>query len=782
MNSCVREGLSRAARALTGIVGRSAAIVLGLAVVASGAFAVTPQVWSKANQASFEPGRFEHLSLADSGDVQPAPIPELLFDGEGESFVWSIARTPGGELFAGTAPHGKLWRGGKDGKWRLALETGAIAVTALASGPDGTLYAASMPGGLIHVLPPGGAPGRPIATGEQYVWALAMDGRGDLIAATGLRARVLRFRRGRGKPELLLDSPEEHLLCLLPEADGSILAGSSGHGLLYKIPASGPAEVILDVGQEEIRALVRSGSILHVAAVTGLKTFPASRQPQHPAPSPAGTTQPSSPPSRPNGSAKSEAPGKSTASAPVTTATTRAQTAPAKPSAGGPSVPSEAPKPEPLPPAPTAPRNAPRFSRSGAASQAVYAVGPTGIAVPVFSSDQEVLLAVAGLAGGGLAVGTGNTGHLFRVAPDGGVTRWLNLEESQILSMLRAEDGSLLVGTANPGRLYRIDPRRAPGGLLTTEPLDAGQPARWGRVSWRARGGGALAFSTRSGNSEKPDATWSDWSKPLADAEGSAVASPAARYLQARVELRPIQERTPVLESFKLVYQPRNAPPSIEAFEVATPPVDAYSEHREPSIRERDRQAEMSKKRPPSHVRRVRWEASDSNRDRLWAMLHFRGESDKEWKPLLAEPTVSSEHEWDTRALPDGAYTVRLTVGDSWSNPAGTECVATRESERFTLDTSPPILSGLSVTPAGPGAIRVTIEAVDTTSNILTFEMSMDGGDWIPAPVSDGLADSRRETMELPLSGVPKGEHTIAIRSRDEAGNVASARSVVEVK
>ena len=47
----------------------------------------------------------------------------------------------------------------------------------------------------------------------------------------------------------------------------------------------------------------------------------------------------------------------------------------------------------------------------------------------------------------------------------------------------------------------------------------------------------AIAFRTRSGNSARPDRTWSDWSDPLSDSAGSRIASPNARYIQWKAEL-----------------------------------------------------------------------------------------------------------------------------------------------------------------------------------------------------------------------------------------------------
>ena len=44
---------------------------------------------------------------------------------------------------------------------------------------------------------------------------------------------------------------------------------------------------------------------------------------------------------------------------------------------------------------------------------------------------------------------------------------------------------------------------------------DSGGVSQWGRLSWRgtAAEGSSVRFQTRTGNSGRPDATWSDWSE-----------------------------------------------------------------------------------------------------------------------------------------------------------------------------------------------------------------------------------------------------------------------------
>ncbi len=49
--------------------------------------------------------------------------------------------------------------------------------------------------------------------------------------------------------------------------------------------------------------------------------------------------------------------------------------------------------------------------------------------------------------------------------------------------------------------------------------------------------------------------------------------------------------------------------------------------------------------------------------------------------------------------------------------------------------------------------------------------MSVDAGEWRPAPAADGLLDGRRETLELE---VPEGARLVLLRVTDAAFNVTT--------
>ena len=94
----------------------------------------------------------------------------------------------------------------------------------------------------------------------------------------------------------------------------------------------------------------------------------------------------------------------------------------------------------------------------------------------------------------------------------------------------------------------------------------------WGAISWHgtAAPGGKVELFTRAGNTETPDDTWSAWSAAYANAAGSPITSPKARYLQWRVVLTGKGDG-PVLTSVTAAYLQRNLRPQVRSITVHPP-------------------------------------------------------------------------------------------------------------------------------------------------------------------------------------------------------------------
>jgi hypothetical protein len=168
--------------------------------------------------------------------------------------------------------------------------------------------------------------------------------------------------------------------------------------------------------------------------------------------------------------------------------------------------------------------------------------------------------------------------------------------------------------------------------------------------------------------------------------------------------------------------------------------------------------------------------------------VYYRGENEHEWK-LLKDKLDQKFYSWDTTSLPDGAYYLKIVASDALSNPAGAALSTERESERFEVDNTPPMIEHIESvafrTHDGtiPPLIGVIVKFTsrDTASNIDRAQYSIDGGDWnLVAPIG-GISDAPEEKYELSLSGLGVGEHTIAVRVFDRFENVGSGKTTFTV-
>ena len=179
--------------------------------------------------------------------------------------------------------------------------------------------------------------------------------------------------------------------------------------------------------------------------------------------------------------------------------------------------------------------------------------------------------------------------------------------------------GALLAATGNLGKLLRLETGTVATGWFESPVHDSSTVARWGKLAWRGDVKG-IAFKTRSGNSLRPDATWSDWSEPLTDPDRAAIASPNARYIQWRAEFSGTAGSAPALDSVTIAYLPQNTPPNVRSINVTAVSGSAKSG---PAARRR-RQPRATRSRlpiramlqpPPARLRR-RFRASPGSRCR----------------------------------------------------------------------------------------------------------------------------------------------------------------------
>jgi hypothetical protein len=320
--------------------------------------------------------------------------------------------------------------------------------------------------------------------------------------------------------------------------------------------------------------------------------------------------------------------------------------------------------------------------------------------------------------------------------------------------------------------------------------------ARWGRLSWRATGASSadVGFRTRTGNSARPDRTWSDWSEALT--KPGSIGSPNARYVQWKAEFTGGGGASPELENVTVAYLPQNTPPVLKSITVTTQPGAATAAAKPAALPAStgtysitvtdtgEAGASTATGTPTQMVARglnqqmsVTWVAEDTDGDRLLYTLYFRGEDEREWKLLRADITENSLA-FDSDVLADGKYFFRVLASDRGSNPPQSAREAELVSAPLMIDNTPPVVTASAPRREG-GRIEIDVEAADLASALRRCEYSVNAGPWTPVEAQDGVTDSPRERFTIRLEGLPPREHLVVIRTYDAGGNAGLTKVVV---
>ena len=728
---------------------RALLALLALALVPA-ARAAAPQFWRLEGTLAFLEGELESVSLDSDATLRLGPAARSTYELDAPN-AWALAAGADGALVVGTGNEGRVYRvEGEEG--RVILDAAELEVHAVAAGPDGTVYAGTSPEGAVHAIAKDGTARVFFDPPDKYIWALAFDAQGRLLVATGGEARVYRIAPD-GSSETLLESTETHVLSLAVGSSGQVFAGSAPHGIVYRVEVPGRAFVLLDSDFAEIKSLAVGPDGDLFAAAVGAGT-------------PSGAGAPSPP---------SDAPG--TAPPPVAEVTvTESFTIPSVP----------------------APVFAPTAGdeTGGAASPkgAVVRIAADGAVETLWRSAEDSPHSLA-WSGRGVLVGTGDRGKVYRVDEDARWTLMASLPTRHVTAIVSTGEAEARLVTSNPARVYLLPPASAARGTFTSGVHDAETVSGWGQIRWegRAPADTSVRLETRSGNTSSPDSTWSEWTEAAAGSRHASIRSASARFLQVRLTLEGTAEASPEVEAVSAAFLQRNLRPDVRTVTVH-PPGEVFqkpiSVSGEPEILglEPDPLAEagadrtapgtppvtsFSRKLQHKGLRTFSWTAQDPNRDALLYEVLYRAIGDTRWRRLrrgIGEPVVA----WDTSAVPDGRYVVRVVASDSPDNPPAMALTGHRDSSSFEVDNTPPSLEA-GLVPGSGDRIRAT--ARDGGSPIRRLEFAIDAGRWQEVHPQDGINDSTEETYEFTVPPTEtSGARVVVLRVSDRLGNVATGR------
>ena len=703
-----------------------------------------PAIWETSGRAELLKGDANGVSISDTGVLRLSPKLTEVFNTQ-QTYIWSSAVDNQGNVYLGTGHDGKTFKIPANGSGTLLYDAAELDVTALAVGRDGAVFAGTSPDGKVYRIASDGKAEVYFDPSDKYIWSLAVMSDGSLAVGTGDNGKLYRVRAAGATPDssLLVSTNQTHVISLAVTPQGELIAGTDSGGLVLRVSPEGKTFALFDTQLREIHALAPApdGSIYALA----LSDAAASAR----APStPVVTPQPTSEGGTPSTSVTITAIDES--GAPIQTA-------------GG----------------PTRSRSDVSNARS-----AVFRILPDGATDVVWSSPTVTAFSIVpSLQPGSVLIGTADKGRIYSVTNDGRDTLLLQSPEGQISSLL-VRNNQIYAASSNQGKLFRFGNDLMSEGTFESPVRDAKLTASWGRIWWR--GGGAVEVQTRTGNGERPDATWSDWSAAYRNPEGNQISSPRARFIQWRATVRASSSSSEPswVEDVSVAYLPRNVAPEVLSIGVlpigvglqqmaqVTVDPNVESSGLDPSLFGPIAQV------PPRRfyqrgARSFQWQAEDRNSDTMEYAIYYRALNEQTFR-LLKDKLRDNFYTIDGATLADGRYVIKVVASDAPDNPPGQKLTGERLSEPVDIDNTPPVVKVTGQPQLTRDSVRVVFAVDDTTGKIKKADASLNGAAWVPVFPDDGIADSGHEVYSVDFGQLAPGEHTISIRTFDSSGNVGT--------
>jgi hypothetical protein len=554
-----------------------------------------------------------------------------------------------------------------------------------------------------------------------YIFAISVDKGGGIYLGTGPKGKIYRLDSSGKRGEVLYDSSDKNILSLAQGPDGFIYAGSDSRGLVYRInPKTKETVILYDSDQQEITALVFMGEELYAAATSanavGAEAKFAAQAPQ------AG--RPEKQDDEEGGDEESDG-------------GTKLQIANTKESADEQQA--EHKMPVPRPPRP-------------AQASYIYKVTKDGFVTDIFN-ETAVFFCLAS-QGKELLVGTGNNAQLFAVEPNSeeNAVVFEDRQASQITAVAVVGDNAY-VGMANPARLVKLGKVFAREGVYTSDLVDAGQPAKWGKLQIEADvpQGCKVLMACRSGNvKDVNDKSFSKWTE-LKEVTGPVqLDCPVNRFCQYKLVLRGSDGKvSPVVREVAVASAVPNLAPRVESVTVT--------------------RMEMPGK---SGVFKISYDAKDDNGDKLIYKIDFRKVGRTGWIEMK-DAVEASNFEWDGKTVEDGRYEIRVTASDERSNTPETKLTGSRVSDAVVVDNTPPSIVKYKLEKSGKNVtIKLTVN--DELSAIGKVEYTVDSdANWIGIVPDDLIYDTTSEDFTILVEKLSAGQHVISLKLADAVGNTS---------
>ncbi len=736
-------------------------------------YAVTTKMWTNdIDQLGILKGKSQNISLHSNGKFSLSPDKRKINEIPA-AYVWCLIADGTDSLFAGTGNPGSIFKISHNGNIVEYYKTQELHVKTLAIDTAGNIFAGTLPNGRIYKITSEGKGEIFCELADPYIWDMISDYNGNLYAATGNNGVIYKIS-AKGIPSVIFDSQFSNILDLDIDKDGNIYAACEPEGLIYKITSTGDVSVLFDADEDEIHCLaLDKNGVLYAGTSSGIP--PVLHTPSSPAPQEIFLPL-----------LMENFPGESSdvwlnyllsdENMEITNDNSKNNTyANNKKS----KIPIDTKK------------------------NSVYRIDQDGRVREVLAVEGSFILCMAIDGNNNVIVGTGNNAKLFKIDTEEKVSLLYDFSESQILDILSYKDGINYLATGNNANIYQLSSPYSSEGTYESTVHDTTYISSWGCISWKGNVPlqTNIKLSTRSGNSKKPDITWSEWS--LANQpNGGKVKSPSARFIRYKATLTTENsEKTPVFSNVNIAYLPQNQPPIIRNVCVTTPRTSTddaqnnninHDSSQPPIPSSENVYLEGNQKSDYEHVvhgpkKLITWDAVDPNNDKLQFDLEYKSIDEGKWKELKSKIKEGSEYYWNTNRIPDGHYQIKVVACDCTDNPLELALYKDIISDTFLVDNTRPkvlnlktVIDADSIDKNGRTGHSITVSGVasDSLCNITEIQYSINSGDWQTVFPEDKIFDSKEELFLLKIPHISPEEHTIVINAVDEEGNIGSNRIV----
>lgn len=688
-------------------------------------WAVKTRYRTQESRLDFAAGKGKKISILKDGRLIPGPRIRSLFD-TGDPYIWDMAVNRKGDMFLGTGNDGLVYKIHENGDSTLFFNAPELEIFALALDRNDNLYAASSPDGKVYKLSGKQEASVFFDPDEKYIWSLQFDKSGNLYIATGEKARIYKVTPD-GDAELFFRCEQKHVRCLIMDNTGVLYAGTSGRGYIYRFGQSGQPFVLFDPQLEEINALAvsRQGEIF--AGAFGNLSALAENEAQ--------SYQRAAGEDKNNDKASNS--------------------------------------------------NEVMLSRQSILSEmvlqgtpqqnALFRIDRHGHAEDIWSIQDETVQTILAADSSGIYVGAGKSGNLYHLDRNGRVSQLLSGHKAIISDLIYTPNRDILLSTSNMARCFLVQSQPFEKAEFESSVIDATEIADWGILDWQGKAGnGRVQFFTRSGNTEEPQDTWSEWQSVEKDDAVFKINSPASRFLQFKSVLYAGKTEQPFIDRVTVSFQEKNLPPSVSTIVIHEQGKFAKAQNSNNSDNPEEKGIVFPENLPSlvnkKGYRTVDWLFSDPNADRMMFDIDFQRLGTEFWHQLATDLEINY-YAWDSAQMADGRYRLKITVTDVCSNPVATAFQRHKTSDVFLIDNSGPEVTAFTVS-RQKEALTVRFKVQDKWSYLTKVEYSVNANGWKLLSPVDHITDAQTESYSL---NIPAAErvNTIAIRTTDRLSNVS---------